>query len=226
MRKHGKFVTQVGGAAIVVRRVTAVCVASIAVADRNGIGIEAIRDVAADSRCELGPMRFRQPNAQVQRTRGWVRRFAGSSIVSGEHRPVTNAPMYTATHSRHGGTGSLRHNRSRHCTSSHSSLSRPSAAANDNEMTSNCCSSCIDCHPCAETQVRNQNVALYFGRHLAGDAHSSTASFGAWTHIPTLNSTISDEPVWVSDDDCEVFLSREGTQSNVEDGIFVARRPL
>jgi hypothetical protein len=54
--------------------------------------------------------------------------------------------------------------------------------------------------------------------------------FDPWTHLPALNSELWDEPVWISDDDCEVFLRRQvmgGTSNPVpNDGIYVARRPL
>jgi len=60
---------------------------------------------------------------------------------------------------------------------------------------------------------------------------SSTASdFSGAEHFSNLNGDLWDEPVWISDDDCELYLQRRDPESPIApvagDGIFVARRPL
>lgn len=61
---------------------------------------------------------------------------------------------------------------------------------------------------------------------------TSTANdFSGEEHFANLNGSLWDEPVWISDDDCELYLQRRnsglGTPSpDAGDGIFVARRPL
>lgn len=59
---------------------------------------------------------------------------------------------------------------------------------------------------------------------------SRTSDFSGAEHFSNLNGDLWDEPVWVSDDDCELYLQRRDPGPPVDpvagDGIFVARRPL